>query len=1257
MYDSWAELFLTEGVREKRKGQYPWIPEDEYMTIVSYDPTYKGNNEFGYFYNFLMWLAKPIYKNAYKRTQYEKQLKEYNQAIQEYEVLSDEEKQNVEPPVIPEKPKYEPEYAQLEDIESLGSKDENGQHIPGVLENFQKYKKFLDSQDLLSYFKGRTDKSGISNLTSTIDKVMQKQISIEALVKLNTDVFNKAVDLGMEVVYEDDMLIIGKLTSFEQSNCFYLDSGNRKDRVTHWCTAHSESFYKSYLGQGGAYYVHLLKDNGELIQMHVPSNQFKEHNDKEYNRVEFSKKYIHNNKQLQEFYQSIGCGENYNWWDFVDVALLPNETKEEVLNKDGTAIRFIQEPTEEQIKIAVTTSGIIALNMLLKKGIIPPKETIFEAYNEKNNKNNIFNDNSKKSAKENYEILTKLKVLNKDDLIMISILFNPDLYKDYSNKNDETNLQAVKINTKTFKYIDNPTDEIIKYVFKISPKTFALEDDLSKKKIGNISDELQEELINISLYNYVYNILPVLNKLPPKDIQSKCVQNQGIYYFLKKMNNNKDLDEDIQLEAVEYYPNIAIDGTITNPSENVVIKAIQTKPSIITQIDNPTNNMILTGLRLGSYDYDKISNPTKEMMIAHFSYIATKRIKRLANDIGYISDIKPDTVKYILKLNPKAIQYVNNPTDEMIQIAFDGDCPSILEVKDIEDKWIKKAIDKNINVLGYINNFRKKTNVIEYGLRKLCKESTNFYNYEILEDTLLKEDFYNSLSKEVVKELVNTIPNKFKYLIKKHPELLTEEGMKNGIKESQFFYKDVINNPSDEIVNFAVMNKVPLHRLSQYKDKITEEALIKYIQNNNLILPEDIYTYKNFTKKVAKELINKYSSFFAHKNDIPEYLKIMSIKNDSELLIGYNEPSKEMIKEALKNMQNVSNSSDYNGTIDSLRRRYDYIFRRNDYDLSELFSSVEQMDIIKNNPILLEVPEFVEILNDDIKLKLEDMNKDKLKKDSVKLNSANACVFSEYATDDDYKQLLQEDPTKCLIYNLSDDLQLYAVKLLKKRDKLNEIAFDKVFDKFTGKKAREYIISHLQILPKYVKLKGKDQITYVDAFPNTISNISNPSKTTYKYVAKKYPEMLSYVKGKTYEDIVKTTLMDCPMNFKLLETKDDEAQILAIKGAIEKNMLLCFLSAFRATFSILHCCEEAQMLIVENNPFLINYIKEPCEEAQLKAVKSNRNCINFFKPCEKALILQKKLYDNKPISESSKKLNKKTNKKTLNEWLRYWNSL
>ena len=413
--DEADQILLTEGIAELKR-QYPNISDSDYKQLIQMDPTYKGGNEIGKFGRWILDLYNLFVKNRLAEEKYKK--------AKAYVAQHPEAKM---PPAPTQK---------------SADKIEDFQKLTDLLPKFVKLAK--DIKQPITNFKS------IADLASAVRASEEKDISVDEKAQANYKIFREAMSDGLKVVYQDNDWVIGIPETYESSAHF-------KKPVTDWCTAYPD-MYRRYLGvYGGKYYIHLNKNTGELYQLHVESNQFKDVSDKEIDRDKFAKE----NPQLKSFYDKIIPMKYSTFWVMHNRE--PSEEEQLVgVKESGLSIKFIKKPSEDVQLVAVKQDGLsiqyienpseeVQLAAVKQNGfaiayiINPSKQMQLTAVEQ-----NGYSINYIKNPSEEVQLAAV-----KNDWGSINYIKNPS---------EEVQLAAVKRSRFAIDYIINPYPSVYKYI-------------------------------------------------------------------------------------------------------------------------------------------------------------------------------------------------------------------------------------------------------------------------------------------------------------------------------------------------------------------------------------------------------------------------------------------------------------------------------------------------------------------------------------------------------------------------------------------------------------------------------------------------------------------------------------------------------------------------------------------------------------------------------------------------------------------------
>ena len=409
--DESEQILLTEGIAELKR-QYPNISDNDYQQLIRMDPTYKGGNEIGKFGRWILDLYNLFVKDRLAEEKYE-QAKAYVAQHPEAKM----------PP--------KPSQKSIDKIEDF-------QKLPGLLSKFVKLAK--DIKQPITNFKS------VADLASAIRTSEEKDVQVDEKAEANYKVFREAMSDGLKVVYQDNDWVIGIPETYEASSHF-------KDPVTDWCTAYPD-MYEEYLNKfGGKYYIHLNKHTGELYQLHVESNQFKDASDKEIDRDEFAKE----NPQLKAFYDKIIPMEYYKFWPLHSKA--PTEAEQlAAVEQNGWAIQYIKNPSEQVQLAAVEHYGIV-----LRYIKNPSEQVQLAAVKQDGYAIRYIKNPSEQmqlaAVRQNGLAITDIK--NPSEQVKLAAVRENGMAIEYiKNPSEEVQLAAVKQTGYAIQYIDNPSEQV-----------------------------------------------------------------------------------------------------------------------------------------------------------------------------------------------------------------------------------------------------------------------------------------------------------------------------------------------------------------------------------------------------------------------------------------------------------------------------------------------------------------------------------------------------------------------------------------------------------------------------------------------------------------------------------------------------------------------------------------------------------------------------------------------------------------------------
>ena len=409
--DESEQILLTEGIAELKR-QYPNISDNDYQQLIRMDPTFERGNEIRKFGRWILALYNLFVKDRLAEEKYEK--------AKAYVAQHPEAKM---PPA--------PAQKSIDKIEDF-------QKLPDLLSKFVKLAK--DIKQPITNFKS------VADLASAIRTSEEKDISVDEKAQANYKVFREAMSDGLKVVYQDNDWVIGIPETYESSSHF-------KEPITNWCTAYPD-MYERYISKfGGKYYIHLNKHTGELYQLHVGSNQFKDASDREIDRDEFAKE----NPQLKAFYDKIIPMEYYKFWKLHNKT--PTEAEQlAAVEQNGWAIQYIKNPSEQVQLAAVEHYGIV-----LRYIKNPSEQVQLAAVKQDGYAIRYIKNPSEQmqlaAVRQNGLAITDIK--NPSEQVKLAAVRENGMAIEYiKNPSEEVQLAAVKQTGYAIQYIDNPSEQV-----------------------------------------------------------------------------------------------------------------------------------------------------------------------------------------------------------------------------------------------------------------------------------------------------------------------------------------------------------------------------------------------------------------------------------------------------------------------------------------------------------------------------------------------------------------------------------------------------------------------------------------------------------------------------------------------------------------------------------------------------------------------------------------------------------------------------
>lgn len=155
-----------------------------------------------------------------------------------------------------------------------------------------------------------------------------------------------------------------------------------------------------------------------------------------------------------------------------------------------------------------------------------------------------------------------------------------------------------------------------------------------------------------------------------------------------------------------------------------------------------------------------------------------------------IKDYKNNDIKFqkiAVSIDGKVIQYLKNPSDEVIEIALkqNGLAIQFLEEKNITNKFIKIALSQNGMALEYLNNFYLTEDLILIALEnngksiKYIKNQTDVFIKKAINNNGMALEFIKNPSEEVINLAIENEPFSIKFV-----KTLNEDLIKKAINQN-----------------------------------------------------------------------------------------------------------------------------------------------------------------------------------------------------------------------------------------------------------------------------------------------------------------------------------------------------------------------------------------------------------------------------------------------------------------------------------------
>ena len=432
------------------------------------------------------------------------------------------------------------------------------------LEDMYRVHEFLDTYDRLARKKQLNPEHKDINRVKTIHEL--KDIIDEYTQDDDVDIASKTekasseeqtyYDSGDAVLLYNDSEYKVVIPKTQDSSCYFGTN-------TQWCTASKNYSYFDSYSKDGPLYVVLHKPANRRWQLHFPSNQFMDENDRSIDLAAF-------------------VGEHPTPL----YSIVKNEGGiEPVLDKKPEFIGLLKNPSEDQMALAVSSNHHI-LKALKGKNITQRIKNVAEvAENPKailtldpNGENEELQITAlKKDSKALKYIPNPLK-----STIIKSVEKDPSTIEFAEDPDDDVWMMAVSVDPKLIEKNDNPSPEVQRTAVEKNPGSLSL-----------IKTKQDEEAVMIAVSKRGYLIKNA--RTVTERILASAVSRDGqaIEYIFSHQRGKVDEDqvpESVKRVALEEN-GLAI-RYFKNPSEEHKIMAVKQNPDALEFIKNPSSEVL-----------------------------------------------------------------------------------------------------------------------------------------------------------------------------------------------------------------------------------------------------------------------------------------------------------------------------------------------------------------------------------------------------------------------------------------------------------------------------------------------------------------------------------------------------------------------------------------------------------------------------------------------------------------------------------------
>jgi hypothetical protein len=309
-------------------------------------------------------------------------------------------------------------------------------------------------------------------------------------------------------------------------------------------------------------------------------------------------------------------------------------------------------------------------------------------------------------------------------------------------------------NPELFALIENPTNEQIKKAITADLSNIDL---IDKEKVDS-------EIVEFYLEKFALN-----NRNSHSDGKEKYVKEFKKFtkFSIKTLKQalaiSPELVEYIQeseysltpaLQRVALENDVKVIHKIKTPAKSVIPLVLEEMPEFIKKIENPTKKQQFTAIDGDPILLKSIKNPHKDVVVEAIKYdVSLLRYKKYKNILE-----EKDIIE-ILEYDSTAIEYVDNPTERMQEIAVKQDCDNIILIKNVAEKIkllaeeLKEKEERRLEERRSMWNTQVK-DTSSRRFRKIMSDSGTYY-YANEYDDYDKYDKWGFTKREIIELMYN----------------------------------------------------------------------------------------------------------------------------------------------------------------------------------------------------------------------------------------------------------------------------------------------------------------------------------------------------------------------------------------------------------------------------------------------------------------------------------------------------------------------